>query len=124
MLLAHEFHGRKFMLPDRLSAHDRDRAARAAAGFDGEDAPAAAANGALSCASCVPQYLDLQEPITARQKALLPLNAALGLLQSTLQAAYQAVFLMVCVTMSQWKQDTQTTLALHGADEFLSECIA
>ena len=37
MLLAHEFHGRKFMLPDRLTARDRDRAAREA----GEDAPSA-----------------------------------------------------------------------------------
>lgn len=41
MLLAHEFHGRKFMLPDRLSAKERDRQARA----NGEEAAETTAGG-------------------------------------------------------------------------------
>jgi hypothetical protein len=41
MLLAHEFHARKFMLPDKLSFRDRERLQRAAGGEDDEEAPAA-----------------------------------------------------------------------------------
>ena len=41
MLLAHEFHARKFMLPDKLSFRDRERLQRAAGGEEDEDAPAA-----------------------------------------------------------------------------------
>jgi hypothetical protein len=41
MLLAHEFHARKFMLPDKLSFRDRERLQRAAGGDDDEEAPAA-----------------------------------------------------------------------------------
>lgn len=41
MLLAHEFHARKFMLPDRLSAKERDRQARA----NGEEAAETTAGG-------------------------------------------------------------------------------
>ena len=41
MLLAHEFHGRKFMLPDKLSFRDRERQQRGAGGDDEEEVPAA-----------------------------------------------------------------------------------
>ena len=40
MLLAHEFHARKFMLPDKLSFRDRERLQRAAGGEEDEEAPA------------------------------------------------------------------------------------
>lgn len=42
MLLAHEFHGRKFMLPDRLTAKERDRQAKA----NGEEVAETTASGA------------------------------------------------------------------------------
>ena len=55
MLLLHEFHGRKFLLPDKLTARERDALARRDAEDAGEDAPAETAGaGVLStrCAHC------------------------------------------------------------------------
>jgi DNA polymerase alpha subunit A len=39
MLLLHEFHGRKFLLPDKLTARERDALARRDAEEAGEDTP-------------------------------------------------------------------------------------
>ncbi len=48
MLLLHEFHGRKFLLPDKLTFREREALARRDAEDAGEDAPAEAAGaGAL-----------------------------------------------------------------------------
>ena len=47
MLLLHEFHGRKFLLPDKLTARERDALAKRDAEDAGEDAPEDAPAGAL-----------------------------------------------------------------------------
>ena len=48
MLLLHEFHGRKFLLPDKLTFRERDALAKRDAEDAGEDAPAETAGaGAL-----------------------------------------------------------------------------
>ena len=39
MLLLHEFHARKFLLPDKLSARERERQAKRAREAAGEDGP-------------------------------------------------------------------------------------
>ena len=51
MLLAHEFHGRKFMLPDRLTAKERDRQAKA----HGEEVAETTAGGGPPphCTACM-----------------------------------------------------------------------
>ena len=74
MLLAHEFHGRKFMLPDRLTARDRDRAAREA----GEDAPSASGDTPFpeypsKHHSCLKTELRIAAAVAGTMCSLIPL---------------------------------------------------
>ena len=68
MLLAHEFHARKFMLPDKLSFRDRERLQRAAGGEDDEEAPAAA-GGAPQYTCPLPRNSQLQRACASAHSA-------------------------------------------------------
>ena len=57
MLLLHEFHGRKFLLPDKLTSRERDALARRDAEDAGEDAPAEASGAGMQSAQSSSQTL-------------------------------------------------------------------
>ena len=71
MLLLHEFHGRKFLLPDKLTARERDALARRDAEEAGENAPEEAPGAGAPSATYAAQLVAQEHSLISKPSALL-----------------------------------------------------